>query len=145
MNNITNSAKQQAVNLAKQIAKDISNEPGEILKDTSEQLTGIEQKPSAPTQMEQEQTLEVDKQQMEAQGKRQLMALENEIKDIQVQKEREKVQLENQEIQQKQYEAQVDNQNTVIQPSSKQGRKFGMGHKVKQQQTRIEKPLPPTG
>lgn len=141
MGTITSSAKQQAVDLAKQIAKDISNEPGEILKDTREQLTGIEPQVAPPA--ETPQISEEEKQSMQIQSQRQIQALENEIKDIQIQKERQEVMEERQE------EAhQIEEQRAevpMMQSSSKPGRRMGMMGKAKQQQTRIEKPLPPTG
>jgi hypothetical protein len=130
----------QAINLAKQIAKDISEEPEKIIEETKEQLTGIE--PQETQQIETPQVSEENEKTMQIQGQRQLQALENEIKDIQIQKEREKM------IQEKQAEQSIEPKSDLapmLQVSLKPSRRMGMANKAKQQQTRIEKPLPPTG
>jgi len=142
MGTITNSAKQQAVDLAKQIAKDFSEEPGEIMKDTKEQITGIDNASQDQTQAPTEQVSMEEKRKIDIQGQRQLQALESEIKDIQLQKAKEEEMKERIELQEK---ASEEQKSVLPVPSSKPGRKFGMPQKAKQQQTRIEKPLPPTG
>lgn len=142
MGTITNSAKQQAVDLAKQIAKDFSQEPGEIIKESKEQLTGIENVPQEQQHSSVEEMPLEEKRKIDIQGQRQLQALESEIKDIQIQKEKEEQMKEQIELQEK---AAENRTSALPMPSSKPGRKFGMPQKAKQQQTRIEKPLPPTG
>lgn len=80
---------------AKQIAKTIAQEPIEILKTAGRQVAGVEiqEKPK-----EEPQHKPIDQQKLKAQSTRQLQALNTEIRDIQVQKQREEMQQKQQEI-----------------------------------------------
>jgi len=153
----------QGKNLAEQIAKQIAKEPFEIAKGALNQVAGLEtsnnseESRNLPNEnqnrpLENEQLLE---QQKKAQGKRQLQALENEMKEI---IEKEKIKKQQQEV--------IQNQNEVLEkedkessplliPTSKKTRNIfaGLRRKPKQnntlqaerQKTRVERVMPPTG
>ena len=83
---------------------------------------------------------------MQAQGQRQLQALETEIKEIRQKREQKEMVEEQEEIIQKQQEEQVERPTPQV--SSKPSRRFmGMGRKqaAQRETTRVEKPLPPSG
>lgn len=160
-------------NLAKKIARQMAQEPGEILKQAGEQIAGIE---TAEQTQGQERTKEkpIEEKQLEQkiqnQGQRQLQALEQEIKDMSKSKlvtelqqkinegqavtlidypelsQIERDYLSSQMIMVKQRQ-QVQNVGQPLEePSSKPDRKFaGEGLGAKRQQQRVEKPLPPSG
>ncbi len=134
-------------NLAKRIAKQVVREPIEILKQVEKQTIGI----ATPAQEEKPQPQEKEitsneKAKIEAQGQRQVQALEKELKDIQVLK----VQKGQAEIQEKVVaeKKKEEEKKPVVEPASKPGRRlFGFGQKAQaqKQQTHVEKILPPSG
>lgn len=133
-------------NLAKQIAKQVAREPVEILKQAQEQTIGT----AAPPQEEKPQPQEKEitpneKAKIEAQGQRQIQALEKELKDIQVLKANEK-----QVTVQKPLagEKKEEEKKPVVEPATRPSRRlFGFGPKAQaqKQQTHVEKILPPSG
>ena len=152
----------QGKNLAKQIAKQMLNEPFEIGKSAVKQVSGLEtpinfgqpdnlQNDSQNISQENDQLLE---QKQRAQGQRHLQALENELKEItemkKMEKQKEKA-IQNQEDILKNEEKESS---PFISPASKKSRNIlGIGKKPKQnntlqadrQKTRVEKIIPVTG
>ncbi len=180
MNNTAKQTGQSAVDLAQKIARQVAEEPIEILKDAREQVTGQEtskplenQTPKnqvEPSLQETEQQKVKDK----AFSERRMQALQNEIEDIRKgdlfkdlqakisegieipledypelsmeQKQVLKAQMEAVKFQKQQAEFQSSVQE-VPSVSSKPSRRFGAGqkHEAEKQQTRVEKPVPPSG
>jgi len=164
MNNpLKSDAAKQGKNLAQQIAKQIAKEPFEIGKTAFEQVAGVDNQNESPIQnnsavpnqteirkkSEEELIKEIDK----VRGQRILEALENEIKEIAVNKKNEK---EKKEYLEKQEELiQKEEIKPLIIPVSKKSRNIlaGMGKKPKadsslqaeRQQKRVERIMPPTG
>ena len=161
---------------AKSIAKQVADEPGEILKDAGEQIIGerafpktAENPPPATDSVSQEN----QKAQDDAFTVRRTQALQNEIEDIRKQdlfkdlqskisegfeipledyplsmeqKQVLKAQAEAVKIQRRKasYQSGMGEVPTV---HSKPSRRFGAGqkHEAEKQQTRVEKPVPPSG
>ena len=149
MATLASDSAKSAKNLAKQVAKQMAREPLEILKTAGRQVEGAEKivqpqgPPGAPLTQE---FSPQEKAKIEAQGQRQLAALEAEIKDIQRRKQEEemaKVQEEQALITQ----AQEEKKEPPKVPSKPSRRLFGIGQKAQaeKQKTRVEKPLPPSG
>lgn len=138
-----------AKNLAKQIAKQIAREPLEVLKAAGSQVGGTERVPTpqtAPVVPASKEPTPQDKAKIEAQGQRQLAALESEIRDIQSKQQQEAAV----KIQQEQAiaaQAQEEKKELPNIPSKPSRRLFGIGQKAQaeKQKTRVEKPLPPSG
>lgn len=163
-------------NLAKTIAKQIAQEPLEILKDAREQVTGVEQ-----PQTQNEQTTRPgeispqEKAQREALDKmksgRRMEALDRELADIsreglfkelqqkisegkevyvdeysELSVEQKQVLKAQQEAVEKQKEVmQNQSENKSLFGSSKPSRRFGQKQQAQKEQTRVEKPVPPSG
>ena len=135
-----------AKSLAGQAAKQIAQEPLEILKQAGKQLAGEGQKPMevAPPTVETRVFLGVppeEKKRIQTRDTRLLQALEEEIKDIRKQKEME----EQKRIEQ--LAPQVAPK-PLVEPSTKRSRKlfsFGPKAQAERQKTRVERPLPPSG
>lgn len=140
----TKSAKQ----IAQQIAKQMAQEPIEILKKGAEQIRGQETSESPPPSPEVERTnvSPEEKAKIQARGQRQIQALETEIREIQNAKKQKEQARQQQELMQQEAKAKEEKPLPVI--ASKHSRRFaGFGQKaqVEKQQTRVEKPLPPSG
>ena len=152
--------------IAQQIAKQIAQEPFEMLKSAGEQVGVVESQPPQPNQPPQpdKSVNEEQRQKMMLQGQRQLEALNREVKDIEKQRLVKDIQeelnlanypdltMEEREVLMAQMQAvkvraQMAGQgNQLIQPTAKPNRKFaGEGLGAKRQQTHVEKPLPPSG
>ncbi len=141
----TKSAKQ----IAQQVAKQMAQEPLEILKKGTEQITATQNQPetyepgseAAKTAVPPE-----EKAKIQAQGQRQIQALETEIREIRNAKKQKEQAREQQELVQQDAKAKEEKPLLVI--ASKHSRRFaGFGQKAQaeKQQTRVEKPLPPSG
>lgn len=172
--NTANSAK----TLAQQIAKQMAQEPIEILKDVKEQTTGEEVKPqqgqeSQPASSEQSQQVKSQEEQIDRQkSSRMIEALNRELTDIHKQKvfsdlqsriaqgeeipleDYHELTMEQKQVLQAQMEAvkkqrsmQTQEFNEVPVVHSKPSRRFGAGQKqaAQKEQTRVEKPVPPSG
>lgn len=168
---MNNTPKQDPKSIAQQIARQIAQEPLEMLKTAGEQVGVVESQtdqavqPSKPKEPDEQQ-----KQKMMIQGQRQLEALNREVKDIEKQRLIKDIQekinngeelnlanypdltMEEREVLMAQMQAvkfrtqMAGPANPLIQPSAKPDRKFaGEGLGAKRQQTHVEKPLPPSG
>jgi len=168
-----------AQDIARNIAKQIAQEPIEILKDAGSQVTGIESvKPQEgdPEVRNNSQTKEVTAQK-EVKDKvfanRRMQALQSEIDDIRKQdvfkdlqsrisqgldvplEDYPELSMEQKQVLKAQMEAYKNQQQASFQANvnevpaihSKPSRRFGAGqkHEAEKQQTRVEKPVPPSG
>lgn len=184
MPNIVQDTKNSAKTLAQQIAKQLSREPIEILKDVREQTTGVtpdvkdngrQEMFSQPVQTDKDNELN----KKNAAGDkmktgRRIEALNRELEDIHKQKVFSDLQkkisegmevslegyselsMEQKQVLKAQMEAvknQMKMQNeqsktVLVEPVSKKGRQlfnFGKKQAMKNEQTRVEKPVPPSG
>ena len=135
---------QPVKNLAQVVAKQIAQEPWEILKQAEGQITGVgqEQKQEAPVQQEVSDNSERDK----VRSQRLMQALQVELDEIKKKKEQEKVLKAQQEQMAKEEEKKVEQ--PLIEPSVRKGRRlfdFGKKTQMQRQQTQTERPLPPSG
>lgn len=179
MNNTAKQAGQSAKNLAQQIAKQMAQEPLEILKAAKDQVAASETTPSNPqsSQGNESQQKSVENQQKlqdNMRSTRRMEALNQELKDIRKQDlfkdlqnkisqgvdvpiadyteltmEQKQVLMAQKEAYQNQ-KSKMENQNTsadIPAIRSKPSRRFGAGQKqeAERQQTRVEKPVPPSG
>lgn len=183
MNNTAKQAGQSAKNLAQQIARQIAQEPLEVIKEVGSQVTGNEQDVSrqevGPLDDKdagvQKQTLQ-DQQKLQdkMESTRRMEALNQELKDIRKQDlfkdlqgkisqgievpitDYSELSMEQKQVLKAQMEAyqnqklNIKNQNAqaeVPAVHSKPSRRFGAGQKqeAEKQQTRVEKPVPPSG
>ena len=138
----TKTAKQ----VAKQIARQMAREPLEILKQGAEQIKGQEPSESSEPSPEVLRTSvsPEEKAKIQSRGQRQIQALETEIREIQTAKKQKEQAQKQQELMQA--EAKTETPLPVV--NSKPSRRFaGFGRKAQaeKQQTRVEKPLPPSG
>lgn len=172
--------KPAAKSLAQTIAKQMAQEPLEILKSAREQTTGIETDGHLDNQIsdqnvdQQKKLEEQQKIQDNLRSSRRLEAYKQELEDIRKQdvfkglqqriSEGEEIplidypelsmdqkqvlmaQMEAAKFQKKQTEFQSQDRGSLF-GSSKKGRRFGQGQKqeAEKQQTRVEKPVPPSG
>jgi hypothetical protein len=140
--------KGQTTGLAKRVVRQIVAEPFEVLKKAPEQIAGMEKAPQEIlTAPEKQATITPEeKAKIEAQGNRQLKALEAEIKDIQkLQKQKEAARAQEGQSPEPQELAQ---KRMLKEPPTKRSRRlfhFGKKAQAEKQKTRIEKPLPPSG
>jgi hypothetical protein len=139
--------------LAQQVAKKMAQEPLEILKQAGRQVGGTE-KPEHPQVASEtpspgvREIPEEQKARIEMQSRRQLQALENELKDIQEQKRQQKLLKAEKEAQELEAQKVKEEQKPLPKIATKPSRRlFGFGPKaqVEKQKTRVEKPLPPSG
>ncbi len=148
-----NDVKKTTQTLAQQAAKQIAQEPIEILKQGGQQLTGnetqenIPQGQNIPASTENIPTTNPqEKAKLEAQGKRQIQALEAELKDIKVKNIQKEQAIERQEQIAKSQTAQ--DKKPLVEPPNKKGRQLagspGPKTSVQRQQTHVEKILPPS-
>lgn len=163
--------------MAQQAAKSLAQEPVEILETAKNQLTGaesVQQPENESVSQPGDRGLAESKQRQEAdslKSARRVEALNRELSDIQKQdifkdlqnriSEGENIPLEDYSelsMEQKQVlKAQMEavraqnavsvGEETLVEPTPKHGRQFGITRKqeVKRQQTHIEKPVPPSG
>lgn len=166
---------QTTKNLAQKIAKQMLEEPLEILKTAKSQVTGVETKPNTEARNENlESRIENEnyKLKQELQSQRIVGALNQELRDISRENTFKELQRKISEgidvyleeypelsIEQKQVlKAQIeavknqlannDQQSNLPEPSAKKGRKlfnFGKKTSMKREQTRVEKVVPPSG
>ena len=146
---IISSSAKSAKNLAKQVAKQMAREPLEVLRAAGTQVGGTERvspPPTAPGVSSSKEPSPLDKVKIEAQGQRQLAALEAEIKDIQKSREQEAA-VKTQREEAVAAESQAQEKEPPKVPSKPSRRLFGIGQKAQaeKQKTRVEKPLPPSG
>jgi len=135
---------QPAKSLAQTIAKQIAQEPWEILKQAEGQITGVGevQQQEVPIQQEVSDNSERDK----VRSQRLIQALQTELDEIKKKKEQEKF-LKAQQEQMAKEEAKKVGQ-PLIEPSVRKGRQlfnFGKKTQMQRQQTQTERPLPPSG
>lgn len=176
---IGNTTAKTTQDVARSIAKQIAQEPLEILKDAGDQVTGAESGKPQANQTAPEKALNEDGTKQHefkdrAFAHRRMQALQNEVNDIRKhnvvkdlqarisageaiplqdypelsmeQKQVLKAQMEAVKVQQAQakYQASLQEAPTI---HSKPSRRFGAGqkHEAEKQQTRVEKPVPPSG
>lgn len=122
--------------LAQDIARKIAKEPFEIAKTAEVQLAGLE-KPVPEQKTDQPEAPQMEEQEGKKKDLRRIQALEQEIKEIRMQKENKKEKEEEvkKTVEEKQEEP-------VPKVSTKPSRKF---FAAQRQQTRVEKILPPSG
>jgi hypothetical protein len=177
MNSTAKQTATSARDLAQKIARQISQEPLEVLKTAANQVTSPETMPQNPPQ---EQNNETREKAVESQKKlqdnmkstRRMGALEQELKDIHKQDlfkdlqdkisqgvdvpvaDYSELSVEQKQVLMAQKEAyqksKAANENSFVEvPAihSKPSRRFGAGQKqeAEKQQTRVEKPVPPSG
>lgn len=165
----------------KKSVQQVRQEPLELLKTATKQITGVENLPNSnPESRESAQNANPDqvpddelkyKKQVAEQDGRRLEALNSEIQDITRQKifndlmkriqsgedvpieEFSELSFEQKDVLKAQAEAtknqrlNAQNTSTLPEPGAKRGRKMGGGQKgaAKKEQTRVEKPVPPSG
>ena len=141
----------QTKTLAQQIAKQVAQEPLEVIKAGAAQVAGME-KPSSqppPRQFSQSQPaptqadIEVLRQQDQSRSRQLHENLEREIKEIREKKNQERI------LKAQAQAAPVEQKVQSLEPvASKPSRKlfsFGQKGDAERKKTRIERPLPPTG
>ena len=135
---------QPAKNLAQTIAKQIAQEPWEILKQAEGQITGVEQaqQQEEPIQQEVSDNSERDK----IRSQRLMQALQVELDEIKKKKEQEKaLKIQQEQIAEDQQKNAVS---ALVEPAFRKGRRlfnFGKKTQMQRQQTQTERPLPPSG
>jgi hypothetical protein len=170
-----NDTKKTAQKIAQQAARQMAQEPIEILKQAGQQISGTEFQPEDSSKPPSEEPKKEEdsqlKQKIEVQGQRQIEALQKEIQDIEDQKlfsdllkkisEGETIPLEDypqltmeqKEVLKAQMEAvqarkeETEKEKPVAEPDTKKSRKlFGFGSsQAEKQKTHVEKVLPPSG
>lgn len=155
---ITSDAAKSAKNLAQTIAKQMAQEPWEILKQAGSQAAGLEgmekfqtdseMAPGRDGTAEQRQNEKLISERDKIRSQRLIAALEAELKEIRdarAQNEAAKVRREEAEKAQ----AQADTPKPVMESQAKKGRRFlsfgGKKSQMQKQQTQTERPLPPSG
>jgi hypothetical protein len=181
MTNLAQDTTKSAKTLAQQIARQMAQEPLEILKDVKEQVVGQEfsGQPAGPRPENQNMQAKQIEQQNESMDKmkatRRMEALNRELEDIHKQEKFSELQkrisegeqisleeypeftLDQKQVLKAQMEAvrnqmqtqQEQSQDVLIEPASKKGRQLSSTGKkqqsMKNEQTRVEKPVPPSG
>lgn len=148
---LANDTTQSAKNLAQTIAKQIAREPWEILKQGGRQITGTEelQRKGGMGQdinddsFEENQELVSERDRVRSQ--RLMQALQAELDEIKKKRQQEKI------LKQKQEELAEEEKKVekpLVEPAVKRGRQlfnFGKKTQMQRQQTQTERPLPPSG
>ncbi|MBI4153677.1 hypothetical protein HY503_01645 [Candidatus Woesebacteria bacterium] len=131
--------------IVKQVARQIVQEPLEILKQGGKQIARTEtlrtQKPQGAPNQSSEETNKQLEQKIKEKDTRLIAALEKEIEDIRTQKK-----IEEQKAKEQPQPPEV--KKPLVEPSTKRSRRlfsFGPKAQAERQKTRVEKPLPPTG
>ena len=135
---------QPAKNLAQTIAKQIAQEPWEILKQAEGQIMQVEQVQQQEVAAQQEVNDNSERDRIRSQ--RLMQALQSELDEIKKKKEQEKVLKAQQEQAIKEEEKKVTP--PLVEPAVKKGRRlfsFGKKTQMQRQQTQTERPLPPSG
>jgi len=128
--------KQQLKNIAQQFARQVVQEPTEILKEVGEQVTGEMPPANEPQQKAKEPITQQEVQRKHTKARSLYTALQNELKEIRVRKAQD-TQAEQQAQPQKE-------EKTLVEPATKRSRKlFGFGQKAqaKKQQIHVENPV----
>lgn len=128
-----------------QVARQIAQEPIEILKQGGKQIAATEtlrtQAPQEAPNESSEQTNKQPEQKIKEKDTRLIEALEKEIEDIRAQKK----------MQEQKAKGQLpppEAPEPLVEPSTKRSRRlfsFGRKTQAERQKTRVEKPLPPSG
>lgn len=179
MNGIKSDTTKSAKSIAQQVARQMAREPLEILKESGKQVLGSPEMAKSKEIGTPEKSGSDDliahnqkKEQVKRKDTSLLSALQSEVRDIQKQNLIKDLQLKIQngeDVYLEQYPELSENERQLFQsqiasvmtqsqmqtklpvapPSSKPGRRFGMGRGPKvtaeKQQTRVEKPIPPSG
>lgn len=151
MSGVINDAKKKTQQMAQQVARQIAQEPLEILKDAGKQVLGTpEAAPQQPQKTSGQQPSEYPDmagraQKVKQQDTRLLGALEQEIMEIRMQKAKKQEQIKMAEQEQKQQQAQVGGEAPPA-VTSKRSRRMGaqsQGQKatVERQQKHVESPV----
>ncbi|MCJ7805686.1 hypothetical protein MUP46_03530 [Patescibacteria group bacterium] len=130
--------KQQLKNIGQQFARQVVQEPTEILKEAGEQVAGVPSTENKPQQPQVEKPVTPQEvQRKHAKARSLYTALENELKEIRVRK-----------AQDTQAEQQVQNppvqEKPLVEPQTKHSRRlFGFGQKAQaeKQKTHVERPV----
>jgi hypothetical protein len=151
---LINDSAKSAKNLAQTIAKQIAQEPWEILKQGGRQVAGTEetqgqefsgqQNETGSDSFEENQKLVSDRDKVRSQ--RLMQAYQSELDEIKKKKEQEKALKLQQEQLAKEEEKRVEQ--PLIEPASRKGRQifnFGKKTQMQRQQTQTENPIPPSG
>jgi len=136
---IASDTKKSAKALAQQIARQMAQEPFEILKEAGREVTGT-QEPTKGEDTKPQEEIKLREVKDKAQSKRQIEALQKELKDIQI--------INEQKVEEKAAPEPKKVVKPVVEPTTKRSRRLlGFGPKVaaERQKTRVEKILPPTG
>lgn len=148
-------AKQQAQDIAKKVAKQIAQEPVEILKNAGKQVIGIPEvaqnnEPQRPVSEApaSPQDMKAHAEKTKHKDTRLLQALDQEIEEIRIKEKQEEEQVKVVEEQQKQQASAQQNEALPV-ISSKRSRRFGMGKGQKaaaeREQVKTERRMPPSG
>lgn len=138
---------QPVKNLAQTIAKQIAQEPWEILKQAGRQVTesGPAENPQEVSQQSEEnESLLSERDKIRAQ--RLMQALQTELDEIKKKKKQEKILKAQQEQAIREEEKKLAP--PLVEPAVKKGRRlfsFGKKTQMQRQQTQTERPLPPSG
>lgn len=143
----------KAKSLAQQVARNMAQEPLEILKQAGQQVSGVEsaRQPQVEAEIQKQgfdDEISRHRAKIEMQSRRQLLALENELRDIKDQKKQERLLAAQREAQAAEAERLKEKQKPLPKIATKPSRRlFGFGPKAQaeKQKTRVEKPLPPSG
>lgn len=150
---LANDTTKSAKNLAQTIAKQIAQEPWEILKQGGRQVIGTEQPQTqeglgqediSGGSFEENQKLVSERDKVRSQ--RLMQALQAELDEIKKKRQQEKITKEEQERLTE--EERKKAKQPLIEPSVRKGRQlfnFGKKTQMQRQQTQTERPLPPSG
>lgn len=145
MPSIGKSATKSAKKIAQSAAKQILDEPFEILKKSGEQTVGVKREPQERRTEEKTVDMEEKREADNAKSRRLIQALENELKDVEKQKQEEEQNKKITEEQKKQEETGLETNNLpLVEPSSKQKR-GGIRGFINRVKKRTETRLPPSG
>jgi hypothetical protein len=136
---IASDTKKSGKSLAQKIARQVAQEPFEILKEAGREVTGT-QEPTRAEDTHSQEEIKLREAKDKAQSKRQIDALAKELKDIQT--------ISEQKAQEKAAPEPEKAVKPVVEPTTKRSRRFlGIGPKTQaeRQKTRVEKILPPSG
>lgn len=152
---IVSDTKKSAKAIAQQIARQVAQEPTEILKTAGRQVIGTPEVAKYPeTQQPASETspspdLKAHAEKTKHKDTRLLQALEQEITEIRMKNKQEEDQVRMAEEQQRQQVATSQQKDVLPVISSKRSRRFGMGKGQKaaaeREQVKTEKPVPPSG
>jgi hypothetical protein len=148
MAGIPTQVKKSSKQLVQDMARKVAQEPSEILKQAKEEVLGTpEPEEEGGEKMPSEsQVTEQQKEQIKAQGARQLQALENELKEIRLRKAQEKMVASQEEATEAQGR---EEEGPLVEPTPKKGRKLmgtpGPRLQVQREKTHVERIRPTSG